>query len=95
MTKILQALLLFLAIAGYSQETRTISGIILDENDHQPIPGASIFVENNSIGSKTSQSGIAQITLPENQKYLMSTRLVKQKCFLIQRYKYLHYLRLV
>jgi len=60
MTKILQALLLFLAIAGYSQETRTISGIILDENDHQPIPGASIFVENNSIGSKTSQSGIIQ-----------------------------------
>ncbi|WP_264554080.1 SusC/RagA family TonB-linked outer membrane protein [Flavobacterium sp. N2038] len=60
MKKILQALLLFLAIAGYSQDNRTITGIILDENDHSPIPGASIFVENNSIGSKTSQTGILQ-----------------------------------
>ncbi|HEY1193792.1 SusC/RagA family TonB-linked outer membrane protein [Flavobacterium sp.] len=60
MTKILQALLLFLAIAGYSQESRTISGIVLDENDKSPIPGASIFVENNSISSKTAMAGIIQ-----------------------------------
>jgi len=60
MRKILHALLLLLAIAGYSQETRTITGIILDENDKTPIPGASIFVENNSISSKTSMAGIIQ-----------------------------------
>jgi TonB-linked SusC/RagA family outer membrane protein len=60
MKKILHALLLFLAIAGYSQESRTITGIILDENDKSPIPGASIFVENNSISSKTSMAGIIQ-----------------------------------
>src|SRR4051812_25133464 len=60
MKKILHALLLFLAIAGYSQETRTITGIILDEADQSPIPGASIFVENNSISNKTSSAGIIQ-----------------------------------
>ncbi|MBE8726691.1 SusC/RagA family TonB-linked outer membrane protein [Flavobacterium hungaricum] len=60
MKKILHALLLFLAIAGYSQETRTITGIILDEADQQPIPGASIFIENNSISNKTSHAGIIQ-----------------------------------
>ncbi|MBZ4033514.1 SusC/RagA family TonB-linked outer membrane protein [Flavobacterium sp. 17A] len=60
MTKILQALLLFLAIAGYSQESRTISGIVLDETDKSPVPGASIFVENNSISSKTAMAGIIQ-----------------------------------
>ena len=60
MKKILHALLLFLAIAGYSQETRTISGIIQDEADQSPIPGASIFVENNSISNKTSSAGIIQ-----------------------------------
>ncbi|PXY46113.1 SusC/RagA family TonB-linked outer membrane protein [Flavobacterium hydrophilum] len=60
MKKILHALLLFLAIAGYSQETRTITGIILDESDKSPIPGASIFVENNSISNKTSMAGIIQ-----------------------------------
>ncbi|WP_166923609.1 SusC/RagA family TonB-linked outer membrane protein [Flavobacterium poyangense] len=60
MRKFLHALLLLLAIAGYSQETRTISGIILDENDKSPIPGASIFVESNSISSKTSMAGIIQ-----------------------------------
>lgn len=58
MTKILQALLLFLAIAGYSQESRTITGIIQDGADSSPIPGASIFVENNSISNKTSMAGI-------------------------------------
>lgn len=60
MKKILHALLLFLAIAGYSQENRTITGIILDEADQSPIPGASIFVENNSISNKTSLAGIIQ-----------------------------------
>ncbi|MEN2401144.1 SusC/RagA family TonB-linked outer membrane protein [Flavobacterium sp. MC2016-06] len=60
MTKILHALLLFLAIAGYSQESRNITGIIIDETDKSPIPGASIFVENNSISSKTSMAGIIQ-----------------------------------
>lgn len=60
MKKILHALLLFLAIAGYSQETRTITGIILDEADHSPIPGASIYVENNSISNKTALAGIIQ-----------------------------------
>ncbi|MGO4773336.1 SusC/RagA family TonB-linked outer membrane protein [Flavobacterium sp. W22_SRS_FK3] len=60
MKKILHALLLFLAIAGYSQETRTITGIIQDESDKSPIPGASIFVENNSISNKTSMAGIIQ-----------------------------------
>ena len=60
MKKILHALLLFLTIAGYSQETRTITGIILDESDKSPIPGASIFVENNSISNKTSMAGIIE-----------------------------------
>lgn len=58
MKKILQALLLFLAIAGYSQETRTITGIVQDAADSSPIPGASIFVENNSISNKTAMAGI-------------------------------------
>ncbi len=58
MTKILQTLLLFLTIAGYSQESRTITGIIQDGADSSPIPGASIFVENNSISNKTSMAGI-------------------------------------
>lgn len=58
MTKILHALLLFLAIAGYSQESRTITGIIQDEADLSPIPGASVFVENNSISNKTAMAGI-------------------------------------
>ncbi|MEO8532404.1 MAG: SusC/RagA family TonB-linked outer membrane protein [Flavobacterium sp.] len=60
MKKILHALLLLLAIAGYSQETRTITGIILDEADLSPVPGASIFVENNSISNQTSTAGIIQ-----------------------------------
>jgi TonB-linked SusC/RagA family outer membrane protein len=60
MKKILHALLLFLAIAGYSQESRTITGIILDEADQSPIPGASIFVENNAISNKTALAGIIQ-----------------------------------
>jgi len=58
MTKILHALLLFLAIAGYSQESRTITGIIQDATDSSPIPGASVFVENNSISNKTAMAGI-------------------------------------
>ncbi|RXM47607.1 SusC/RagA family TonB-linked outer membrane protein [Flavobacterium sp. YO12] len=58
MKNFLNILLLFLAVAGYSQDNRTITGIILDEADQSPIPGASVFVENNSISNKTSLAGV-------------------------------------
>ena len=60
MKKILYALCLLLAYAGYAQDSRIITGRVIDQNDKSPIPGASIYVENKSISNSTKQAGIIQ-----------------------------------
>lgn len=60
MKKLLNALLLLLAIAGYAQETRTITGKVIDSQDKLPIPGATIYAENTSISNSTKQEGVIE-----------------------------------
>jgi TonB-linked SusC/RagA family outer membrane protein len=60
MKKMLFVLILLLAYAGYAQDSRTITGKVIDINDKLPIPGASIYVENKSISNSTKQAGIIQ-----------------------------------
>ncbi len=60
MKKILYVLFLLLAYVGYAQDSRTITGKVIDINDKLPIPGASIYVENKSISNSTKQAGIIQ-----------------------------------
>ncbi|UFH34240.1 SusC/RagA family TonB-linked outer membrane protein [Flavobacterium acetivorans] len=60
MRKLLNALLLLLTIAGYAQETRTITGKVIDSQDKLPIPGATIYAENTSVSNSTKQEGVIE-----------------------------------
>jgi TonB-linked SusC/RagA family outer membrane protein len=60
MKKILYALCLLLACVGYAQDSRIITGKVIDAKDKLPIPGASIYAENRSISNSTRQAGIIQ-----------------------------------
>lgn len=60
MKKLTSALLLMLTIVGYTQETRTITGKIIDSQDKLPIPGATIYAENTSISNSTKQEGVIE-----------------------------------
>lgn len=60
MRKLLNALLLLLTIAGYAQETRTITGKVIDFQDQLPIPGATVYAENTSVSNSTKQEGVIE-----------------------------------
>lgn len=60
MRKLLNALLLLLTIAGYAQETRTITGKVIDSQDQLPIPGTTIYAENTSVSNSTKQEGVIE-----------------------------------
>jgi len=62
MKRLLILMTLLLSLAGYSQESRTITGKVIDAQDKLPMPGVSIYVENKSIATKTGQSGIIEST---------------------------------
>ena len=60
MKKLLYISSLLLTIVGYAQETRTITGKVIDYQDKLPIPGATVLVENTSISNNTTQNGVIE-----------------------------------
>lgn len=50
----------FLALTGYAQETRTITGRVADAKDGLPIPGVTVYVESSSVSNSTSQKGVIE-----------------------------------
>ena len=54
----------FCSISVFSQSGYTISGKIIDEATKQPLPGASVFAENTTIGTATNEQGFFTLRLP-------------------------------
>ncbi len=52
-------------------QTKTISGIVLDAIDENPIIDAFIFIEDKSIGVITNENGNFKITFPSERKKLV------------------------
>ena len=53
---------ILLSYVSHAQETRTVTGKVTDSQDKLPMPGVSVYVENQSISNKTEQNGIIQST---------------------------------
>ena len=49
-----------LALSGYAQETRTITGKVVDAKDGLSIPGVTVYVENTSVSNSTQQKGVIE-----------------------------------
>ncbi|MCV9930294.1 SusC/RagA family TonB-linked outer membrane protein [Flavobacterium sp. LS1R49] len=60
MRKLFYTLSLLLTFAGYAQETRTITGKVIDYQDKLPIPGATVYVENSSVSNSTQQKSVIE-----------------------------------
>ncbi|MGS2762625.1 SusC/RagA family TonB-linked outer membrane protein [Sinomicrobium sp. M5D2P9] len=62
MKKSLHLLLLLLPVLGFAQQTRTIEGQVLSGEDNMPLPGASVYVDSQTIANETRISGIIEST---------------------------------
>ncbi|PKP11091.1 MAG: hypothetical protein CVU09_04750 [Bacteroidetes bacterium HGW-Bacteroidetes-4] len=54
---------------SYKITSNKVSGRVLD-NDHQPLPGATIMVQGTTIGAVTDIDGNYRITIPQQAEYL-------------------------
>lgn len=65
MKKVITSLLFSLiTLFAFSQSSYTISGKILDEATKMPLPGASVFAENTTLGTATDNDGVFNLRLP-------------------------------
>ncbi|WP_430613852.1 SusC/RagA family TonB-linked outer membrane protein [Flavobacterium sp. JP2137] len=53
--------LLFFTLT-YAQEKRVITGLVVDATDKLSLPGASVYIETQSVSNTTDQKGIIQST---------------------------------
>ncbi|MFL5741747.1 MAG: carboxypeptidase-like regulatory domain-containing protein [Flavisolibacter sp.] len=56
---------LFLSFPAFSQST--VSGVVLDAEKGKPIPFASVFLSNTSIGTKTDDVGHFELSIPNGR----------------------------
>lgn len=52
----------------------TVSGTVLDQQTHQPVPGVSVTVEGTRIGATTDESGRFSLQAPAAGAHLVVTR---------------------
>src|SRR5690606_7843357 len=49
----------------------TVTGIVTDREDNQPLPGVSILAKGTTIGTVTDMEGRFNLTLPDNVNILV------------------------
>jgi len=64
----------FFLVSSYAAAQGTISGIVLDYETKQPLPGANVFLQGTVIGSVTDNDGFFRIgNVPDEQITLIVT----------------------
>ncbi|PRY13669.1 TonB-linked SusC/RagA family outer membrane protein [Pontibacter ummariensis] len=64
-------LALLLPLSGYSQEARTVTGVVTDASTGQPLPGVAVLVQGTTVGVTTGAEGRYSIVVPPNQNTLV------------------------
>lgn len=51
-----------------SAKYQTITGAVVGDDDHLPLPGVSVFIENSKVGTQTNNDGTFSIRVPVSTK---------------------------
>ena len=68
---------LFMSIGFVTAQTSTISGIVISEEDGEPIVGASVLVKGTSLGTVTNIDG--KFTIESVPSYVKSLEKTNKK----------------
>ena len=63
MNKKIIYLLLLIPFSVFAQNTKTISGTVIDEARNETLPGVSIYASTKVIGNKTNIEGVIQASM--------------------------------
>lgn len=64
-------LVLLLPLSGYSQQARTVSGTVTDQESGQPLPGVAVIVKGTTVGATTGGTGEYTLNVPANGEVLV------------------------
>ncbi len=56
---------------AYTQGISQVSGVVIDENTGDPLPGVNVFIKGSTIGTMTNLDGKYALNLPEDAQTLM------------------------
>ena len=65
MRRIVSVFLLLISVSAFSQ--KMLKGVVMDSALNKPVPSASIFLSNTSIGTKTDNEGKFQLWIPQGK----------------------------
>ena len=51
---------------------RFVSGIVTDTDNKEPIPGASVFIANTTVGANTDADGRYRLKIPGEGSYQLA-----------------------
>ena len=71
--------LFVIGVISASAQTKTVSGTVVSAENGDPIVGASIVVENTSIGTTTNMDGKFSLNVPEKTKTLVVSYIGMEK----------------
>ena len=71
LTKSALLLLAFVAMSGFASAQRTISGMIKDADNREPLIGASVLAEGTTTGTVTDFDGKFSLNVPSSAKALV------------------------
>ena len=66
------ALTLFLSFDAFSQQARTISGVVKSQGDMELIPGASVLVKGTQRGTVTDIDGVFTLQASDGEILVIS-----------------------
>lgn len=60
-------ILLFVLLSYHSYTQTTLKGVVLEQETNKPLPAASVFLNNTSIGTTTNGLGYFELTIPSGK----------------------------
>ena len=71
---------LFVGIGLATAQTQTVTGVVISEEDGQPVIGASVLVKDTQLGTITGIDGDFKLTnVPSSAKTIVISWLAKKK----------------
>jgi TonB-linked SusC/RagA family outer membrane protein len=71
--KLLLLLLMVLTIQVSMAQQRAISGVVIDAQTKEPLPGANVYFKNSKVGSSADATGKFKLNVPEGSNTIIAS----------------------
>ena len=70
---------LYTGVGLLTAQTLKVTGVVIFEEDNEPVVGASVYIRKNQVGDNANDNGLYRIKLPQNGTYLVEVSFIGYK----------------